>query len=157
MKNIFSIMIALFLISSITMTGLAVDQKSKKGGGSADAKKEPPDNPDEPDPGPGGPDPEIIKLKTKVDFIGAQYSTQSWSFSGFAINNTGKVIPKGTKIQYVFKSTAPGHFFQAGSTKKGTVTVTLALKPNDVLNLGNAVYVTSQSNPTVTCEAHYLK
>ena len=157
MKTIISTIIALLLISSVAMTGFALDQKSNKSGGTADAMKEPPDNPDEPDPGPGGPEPETIKLKTKVTFLSVQYNTQSWSFAGFATNNTGKTIPVGAKIQYVYKSTAPGYFFTAGSTKKGSITLSKALAPNDILNLGTAVYVTSQSNPTVTCEAFYFK
>src|SRR5689334_1906470 len=110
-KPIFSMMIALLLVSALTLPSLAGEQKGKPGGGQSNYK---PDKPDQPDPEPGDPN-MYIKVDCKAVLQGVQYGkamneASNWYYHGTLINKTGQVIPKGAKIEYSFSSSKPGYF-----------------------------------------------
>jgi hypothetical protein len=149
MKKIFSTMMILMAITMTAMTSLAGAQHGKP------EPKEPPEK-----------EPYIyIKVGCAAVFQSKTSPASlndptSWYFHGYVTNTTGKVIPKGARIEYNFSSSKPG-YFQTNSGGVPTLHKTMYLKEalaaNGKVFVGGVTFVTTKNPAQVSGSAQYWK
>ena len=147
-------MTILMAITMITMTGLAGVFAGQQPG-----KPEPRELPEKPDPyeyfnvGCSA----VFQSKTSTPTLN---DPESWYFHGYITNTTGKVLPKGARIEYTFSSNKPG-YFQTNSggvpTLSKTLYLTEPLAKNAELFVGGMTFVSPKTPVKINGTAKYWK
>jgi hypothetical protein len=160
MKKLLSTITILMLVTIMAQSSFAFDKKKQPGGQSDYKQKE-----DQPDP----PDPKdnpytLIPLQSRIEVSGVQWAqtlgeASRWNFRTEVVNKTGKVIPKGARIEYTYTSNMPGYFpaTPGGESVKGSMVLQEALAPNASLYLGIVVFATTKNPAKIVCKAFYKK
>jgi hypothetical protein len=149
MKKVFSTMMILMAMTMFTLTGLA---------GAQHGKPEPKDPPEK--------EPFIyINMGCKAVFQSKSSPVSlndptNWYFHGYVTNTTGKVIPKGARIEYHFTSSKPGYFqTKTGGvpTLNGVIYLKEALATNAELFVGGVTFITTKNPAQIKGSAQYRK